>query len=531
MDVIREVSLYFNAGYPAIVLNSHEEVRMIKNLETAARDAGASLWVCSVTEGMIRVGAGGQGAKGDRLDKTEVVEILDDIMGRKGTTKEWFVLLDFDDWAKDNPLVQRKLRDLVHRLSSTTRRVVFMQPAWKVPLKLEREVTLVDVGLPTIEELGEALDRSTATYTEAIQEARDSGRSVEQYNLPDEFEKANIVEVMRGMTVLEAENALSKSFQQVRSFDLDLVGRERLQIIKKSGIVELWPSPGDLSLVGGHDVLKHWLRIRRRAFTQEARDAGVKVPRGAMFLGPPGTGKSLASKCIAKAWGCPLLRLDFGAVFEGTVGASEQNIRSVISLCEILGFHVLWIDEIDKGMSSPTGKVLSGGEVTKHVIGSFISWLQEKTVPCFVVATCNDVHSVPPELLRAGRFDKLFFVDLPTLRERMEITAILLGRIGLDPKRFDREAFAALTEGYTGAELERVIDEAANVAFDEERPLTTDVLIENVGSITPISRTMAQEIEGLRTWAKGRAVWSSSPDKDSWAGSSAMGQNNRSVAV
>lgn len=512
MSQIENVVEYFRAGYGAVSISTDEEVRFVREIERLARENEADLWVCSITEGMIRVAGTGENGHGavQKIDKRDVIDIYDEIMSRKTQSKEWFVLLDLDDYAGE-PVVQRKMRDMLHKLPSTTRRVIFLQPAWKLPRKLEREVTIMNIGLPGPEELRGVLDRTIGTYRDAIAEKRKRRQPVDPFEFPEGDEQlSNLVEAARGMTMFEAENAYSLSAQKKRAFDVQLVADEKLAVIRKSGLLELYPTLDGMERVGGHDVLKKWLKRRRRAFDQGARDYKLKMPKGAIMIGPPGTGKSLVSKCVAASWGMVLLRLDMGAVFEGTVGASESNMRRVIEIVDSLGRCVLWMDEIDKGLASPTGKVLSGGEVTKHVIGTLITWLQEKTTPVFVIATCNDIQSLPPELLRAGRFDKIWFADLPTVGERDEIGRILVGKVGRDAAAFDTRRIAERSPGFTGSEIERCIDEAMNIAFDEDREVVTDDIVRAVNEFVPLSRTAAQEIERLREWAKGKATWTSS---------------------
>lgn len=520
----RDVVRYFKAGYSAIVLNTVEEVRTLKSLQRLAADEGAAFWVCSVTEGMLRMASSnGDQAAAERLEVSDCVEMMDAIMGRKGGTKEWFALLDLDDWAQNDPLLQRKIRDLVHRLGSTARRVIFIQPNWTIPLKLEREVTILDLGLPDTEELRATLDRSVGTYREAIEDKVARGEEVEPYDLPDTDDaREGLIEAARGMTVLEAENAYSLSFQNHRRFDIESVSAEKMQILKKSGLIEIVPAPNDLSRVGGHDVLKDWLMLRRRAFDAEARDYGLQQPKGALVVGHPGTGKSLVAKCVASAWGFILVRVDLGGIYGGVVGESEANMKRVLAILDSLGRVVVWLDELDKGLAQPKGAIAGGGEVTKHVLGIFITWLQEKQTPTFCIATANDVDQLPAELLRAGRFDKVWFSGMPTVDERVQIAGILLGQVKRNPAKFDLDRLAYESEGFVGSEIEQCIYEGMNVAYADRREVTTTDVADAMMGFTPLSRTASTVFEERERWAKNKATPTSSATR--LAGHSGAGE-------
>ena len=258
--------------------------------------------------------------------------------------------------------------------------------------------------------------------------------------------------------------------------------------------------------VGGLANLKDWLTKRGRGFDKGAKDFGLTYPRGILLLGIPGTGKSLTAKAVGNLWHFPLLRLDMGKIFGGIVGESERNIREALNIAEAIAPSILWIDEIEKGMSGISSSGSSDGGTTARVLGTFLTWLQEKTKPVFVVATANDISQLPPELLRKGRVDEIFFVDLPTEKEREEIIKIHLNKKNRKAKDFDTKKLAIASKGFSGAELEEVVKEALFQAYDKEREVTNEDVLEAIDKTFPLSRTMHETIDKMRKWAKSRAV-------------------------
>jgi SpoVK/Ycf46/Vps4 family AAA+-type ATPase len=283
------------------------------------------------------------------------------------------------------------------------------------------------------------------------------------------------------------------------------VAREKAQAVKKNGLLELIETKENLDSIGGLDVLKEWLLKRRNAFGQKAIQYGLPTPKGLLIIGIPGTGKSLTAKATSQVFGVPLLKLDAGRIFAGLVGQSESNLRAVIQTAEAIAPCCLWIDEIEKGFSGTKSSNAADGGTSSRVFGSFISWMQEKKVPVFVVATANDVSQLPPEMLRKGRFDELFFVDLPNQQEREAIWEIQIGNYGRDPRDFDLVQLSRATEGLTGSEIEQVFVEALYMAFDSEKEPTDLDIAGVLTEFVPLSKLMQEQIAGLRNWAKGRA--------------------------
>ncbi|MFM7099726.1 MAG: AAA family ATPase, partial [Verrucomicrobiota bacterium] len=287
--------------------------------------------------------------------------------------------------------------------------------------------------------------------------------------------------------------------------DVNAVFAEKRQRIRQSGLLEYCDHGENFGGVGGLDALKGWLSKRALAFTPEARDFGLPAPRGVLLLGVQGCGKSLCAKAVSGLWQLPLLRFDIGRLFSGLVGSSEENMRRAIAVAESVAPAVLWVDEIDKAFAGSQGSGFSDGGTTARVLGTFLTWLAEKSSPVFVVATANDIQHLPAELLRKGRLDEIFFVDLPALAERADILRVHLDRRGRSPAAFDLGALAAAAEEFSGAELEEAIHSALYDAFAGGQELTQDLLMEAIRSTVPLSRTLDHQIRRLREWAMGRA--------------------------
>ena len=400
----------------------------------------------------------------------------------------------------------RKLRDLVPVLkgSQPPRSVVFVSPTLSLPLELQKDVTVVEFVLPTPEEIRSVLDG-------IIQANQGSGRIT--IDLPP-TDAERLVKAAVGLTLHEAENAFARAMVadgRLDASDVETVLEEKRQTIRKSEILEFVSSDLDLGDVGGLDNLKRWLEKRNAAWMDDARAYGLPAPKGVLVTGVPGCGKSLLAKSIGSAWQLPLLRLDVGRVFSGLLGSSEQNMRTAIATAEAIAPSILWIDEIEKGFGSAGD--LDGGTSTR-IFGSFLTWMQEKTKPVFVIATANNIDALPPELLRKGRFDEIFFVDLPTRGERMTIFDVhlrkrlknprVLGTFRIDPAACAR--LAGLTEGFVGAEIEQVVVAGLFEAFSERRAVRMEDFERAIADTVPLSVTQAEQIRAIRAWASVRAV-------------------------
>jgi len=380
---------------------------------------------------------------------------------------------------------------------SKTKTLVLSQPFRVLPKELEKEVHIMELPYPSSEDLEVIFKQVCETYNIPVP------------NEPDH----ELIAAALGLTIMEAKKAFSLAYIEggkLTSAEVPLIIREKENVIKKSGYLEYFHPKEEMQDVGGLDTLKEWLERRGRAFDKGASDFGLIYPRGILLLGIPGTGKSLTAKAIGNLWHFPLLRLDMGKIFGGVVGESEKNIRGALNIAEAIAPSILWIDEIEKAMSGAASSGRSDGGTTSRVLGTFLTWMQEKEKPVFVVATANDISQLPPELLRKGRVDEIFFVDLPTQKEREEIIKIHLKKKKRDPEDYDIPKLAEESKGFSGAELEEVVKEALFQAYDLEHELKDEDMFAAIKRTFPLARTMHEQIDDMRKWAKSRTVPASS---------------------
>jgi ATP-dependent 26S proteasome regulatory subunit len=484
--VDQELETLIRARYPLIYVVSWEEKRVEEALRVISSNRGKRMFVWTVTQGLVNSPTARDKQTRPPMAALDYIE--------SSTEPAIFVLKDFHAFITDTEIT-RRLRDLTYALKTSYKTLIILAPTLKLPAELEKEITVVDYALPTVEDLDRLLEN-------IIQSVK-ANTQIDVKLTPDERE--HILEAALGLTANEAENVFARSLVEKRKFDVSVILTEKEQIIRKSGMLEYYRLQEGIGDVGGLDVLKDWMRKRNGAFSQKARDFGLPAPKGILLLGVQGCGKSLSCKAVASAWRLPLLRLDVGKIFGGIVGQSEENMRRAIRMSESIAPTVLWLDELEKGFAGTQSSGISDGGTTARVFASFITWLQEKTAPVFVVATANRIEDLPPELLRKGRFDEIFFVDLPGENERREIFEIHLRKRKRDVAKFDLNGLASASVGYSGAEIEQVIVGAMYDAFDAERDITTEDLLVNIRSSVPLSRTMKEQIDDLRIWAGTRA--------------------------
>lgn len=504
----RELDISIRARYPIIYIVSWEEPRVERTLRRIAKRQGKKLITWTITEGFRGDGAAERPTRQTRSRNQQALE-LDQALDALDYVLNWFeqdeqgraagalfVLKDFDPFISA-PSVERKLRDLAFRLPSTHKTLILLSPVMKIPPHLEKDITVIDYELPKFDDMKQILERMLRTV--------ENNPNI-RVNL-DEPGRELFVKAALGLTEAEAENVFAKALvidSKLERMDAQIVLSEKQQIVRKSGMLEYYQTDARFADIGGLAVLKDWMRKRKRAFTEKAREFGLPEPRGALLIGVQGCGKSLAAKAVSALWELPLLRFDVGAVFGKYVGESEANMRKAIKVAESVAPAVLWIDELEKGFAG----MASGGEdsgTSARVLSSFLTWLNEKTAPVFVIATANDVHRLPPELLRKGRLDETFFLDLPTKEEREEIFEIHLRKRNRDPNNFDIPRLAEASEGFSGSEIEQAIIGALYDAFDADRDITTEDILHVMRNTRPISVTMRERIEELREWARERA--------------------------
>ncbi len=313
---------------------------------------------------------------------------------------------------------------------------------------------------------------------------------------------------LRGLSRRQIEQTIGAAVCDDRRFSVeDLAGilARKRQLVESDGLLEFVQAPTDMGQIGGLERLKLWLKQREQALSDDAAKFGLQPPRGVLMLGVQGAGKSLCAKAIATAWKRPLLRLDPGVLYDRYIGESERRLRDALTQAELMAPVVLWVDEIEKAFASAASRSIDGG-LSQRMFGTLLTWMQEHAPPVFLAATANDVEALPPELLRKGRFDEIFFVDLPGPEARAAIFRIHIQRRGRDPAKFDLPALAAASEGFSGAEIEQSVVSALHEAFSAKSDLTTAAIIKAAGASPPLSATMAEKVQDLRDWAKGRCV-------------------------
>lgn len=486
-----------NAYYPVLYLTSFEYDRtkqkidgIINSLRSEKKEVRLFNWNC--VEGLNLITVDGQHQYfGEEYDDAEMV--LKYIYNDKEMSKDIFVLEDFSNYIEEEK-VKFYVRSIAERAKHTNTHAIILSAVYKLPVELEKYVTVLNIPLP---------DRLDMERT-LVQVERQC-----KINLTVEM-RNRMIDAALGMTSMEADLAfcLAAVKDDLGENAPYTVSSEKEQIIRKSGILDYFPKNENLKDVGGMEVLKDWLFKRQKAYEKKARDFGLQEPKGLLLLGVPGCGKSLTAKTIASFWNMPLLRLDIGKVFQGLVGSSEDNIRKAIATAEAVAPCVLWIDEIEKGLSGVQSSGATDGGVTSRIFSTILTWMQEKTSPVFVVATANNINLLPPELLRKGRFDEIFFVDLPNEEERKKIFEIHLAKKNQNSQSFPMEMLSKKTEGFNGAEIEECIKEAMFAAYVEtpENPILKAIhIVDAINKTVPLSTTMKEQISALRQWASTRA--------------------------
>lgn len=486
----KELTLLINSEYPIIYLETWEEARAEEILRCVAHDLNISLYEWAVTTGM---GLAGGAPIYNTSEPGQALVTIHNI-----SADALFLLKDFHKYL-DQDTVVRKLRDLTGEFARARRAIVITSPVVKIPIELEKDVVRYTLGLPSNLELG---DLVAHTLRDLIAKHRIVNRLA-----PDQAPE--VVRSLGGLTLEEARRIFSQAVLEDGRCDMgtiDHIREAKSQFIKDQGVLEFLKVESGLEGVAGLANLKAWLAKRRGALTAEGERFGLEPPRGILIMGMPGCGKSLCAKAVAREWSMQLLRFDTSSLFEKYIGESEKNLRKSLQVAEAVAPAVLWIDEIEKMFPRASLTSDADGGLSMRIFGSFLNWLQEKKTPVFVAATSNDISSLPPEFLRKGRFDEIFFVDLPDAAERQCIFGIHLQRRKQDSRQFNLAKLAAASEGFTGAEIEQAVTSALYSAFAQKTPLSTETVLNELKSTYPLSVTMKEKLEALRAWALERAV-------------------------
>ncbi|WP_172253946.1 AAA family ATPase [Saccharibacillus deserti] len=510
------VANLMKARFPYLYIQTWEEDRVLSVLRSVAQDAERiktprEVLTWTVTTGLLD---GKRGTLGETKTPLKALEYIE----RYG--KPCIVVLqDFHIYmgASGRPAdvqVIRKLRDMLLPIKQNANpiNVIFVSPFLTLPEDLQKDITIVDFNLP-------AFDEIKASLEELIYFNEKSGKI--KIDLNDNGKK-HLATAALGLTLSEAENAFARAMVERGRLTIEeseIILEEKEQIIKKTEILEFIRSDLKIQDVGGLDNLKRWLIKRNKSWLDAAQQYGLPSPKGVLITGVPGCGKSLISKSISSMWQLPLLRLDMGKIFSGLVGSSEENMRKAIKTAEAISPSILWIDEIEKGFSGISGGGDSG--TAARVFGQFLTWMQEKTSPVFVVATANRIHSLPPELMRKGRFDEIFFVDLPTAKERKDILRLHINKrlTSIEAKgsfvltEEILESLSGKCEGFVGAEIEQLVIDALFEAYAQSRSIRTEDFEKAIINTVPLSVTQAEQIREVREWANVRAV-AATPQED-----------------
>jgi ATP-dependent 26S proteasome regulatory subunit len=497
MTPAREIEILIRARYPILYIVSAEELRVQELLLEVAQRRQKKVYEWSVSTGLVPGGSSIQVQKNRSSPSKDPLLALDQVIDQ--IEPALFLFKDLHPFLnKSNYAVIRKLKEIAQHLKNSQKTIVLISPVVELPVELEKEITLVNFPLPSREDLSQMLDHII-----------DEVREVAPVRIElDRGSRERLLQAALGLTLSEAENVFAKVLvteQRLGSEHVQAVFSEKQQIVRKSGLLEYYPATESMEQVGGLGVLKDWLQKRVVAFTEEARGFGLPAPKGILLLGVQGCGKSLCAKAVASLWQLPLLRFDIGRMFGSFVGSSEENTRRAIAVAESVAPAILWVDEIDKAFSGAQASGLSDAGTSARVFGTFLTWLSEKTAPVFVVTTANDISHLPPELMRKGRLDEMFFVDLPSAKEREQIFAIHLAKRGRKPAEFHLPALAEASERFSGAEIEQAVISALYDAFAERGELSTKHLLLALRQTVPLATTMDEQIDRLRRWAEGRA--------------------------
>lgn len=509
----------FKARFSFIYIPTWEEIRIVELITKIANNTSQikskrDVFIWSSTEGMKKNLEKGQERVGNIDNPNEALKFIDDYNKPAILIlKDVHTLFGIQGRNADYNFI-RKIRDVAGSLKDAecSKNVVIIAPSLVLPIELQKDITVVDFDLPTLEEIKGLLDVM-------IERNEGSGITIDL----TETDKEQLCKAAQGLTLQEVENAFARAMVtkgQLTVKELDIILEEKCQVIKKTGILEFVNTNLNINDIGGLENLKKWLTKRNNSWLGKAqKDYNLPAPKGVLITGVAGCGKSMTAKAMSAMWQLPLLRLDVGKIFSGLVGSSEENMRKAIQTAEAVAPSILWIDEIEKGFGGSSGGEMDGGTTTR-VFGTFLTWMNEKTKPVFVIATANNISRLPAEMLRKGRFDEIFFVDLPTVNERKIIFKLHLEKRLKGSKSKDFEItddllnkLANATEGFGGSEIEQVVISALFEAFAEDRTLNESDLFKTINNTVPLSTTQSEQILAIREWANERAVSATAHDE------------------
>ncbi len=544
------LKVLINSSTPIVVMETVEELRAVALVRQACSDLNMATFEWTIADGLVRSGSKASAASalpnfaksvtippGNSEDsrlaravlssfnnatssnptssndaaapKTAIYNTTDPVQALANmesmTVEAVFILKDFHRHM-ENPVVVRRLRDVGQKFSANRRTLVLTAPTIEMPPELASLIEFLDLPLPDQPRLREIIRE---TYT------RLAGAHTLKLQLDSDGVDAMAAN-LRGLTEEEADRAISQTVIARLSLSPECVTdvlEAKKAALKRSEMLEFVDATDNMASVGGLENLKGWLAQRRGSWDTHAREFGLDPPKGVIILGVQGCGKSLCARAVAGEWKLPLVKFDTAAIYDKYIGETEKRIQKVFKVAEGLAPCVLWIDELEKVFagSGPDSASADAG-VSSRLLASFLSWMQDRKAPVFVAATCNNVSALPPELIRKGRFDELFFVDLPSEEERKQIFAIQLKKRKRNPQDYDLDRITKAAQGFSGAEIESAVQGALYAAFSQKHELSNDDMLTALSSTVPLSVTRAEEIGTLRDWAKDRAVWASAPE-------------------
>src|SRR5579863_8269648 len=531
-DALQRLKILIDSSTPIIAMETVEEMRAVRMVRAACAAINLATFEWSIASGLMRSGSTvGEVVTGgyDFSDHALPGQPLQSHAGMESIEQNAHALYNSRDPAQmlsnlegisidaafilkdlhrhmDDPVVVRRLRDVGQRFSTNRKTIVLTAPKLEIPPELRSLVEVFDLPLPDRQRLRQIIDETLVriSRTHTLQ------RKLDAAGLD------TMAENLRGLTEEEAERAISQALVTRYALCPEIVTdvlEMKKSLLKRSEMLDFVEASDDMASVGGLENLKQWLAQRRGSWDDAARDFGLEPPKGAIILGVKGCGKSLCARAVAGEWTLPLVKFDTSAIYDKYIGETEKRIRKVFQVAEGLAPRVLWIDELEKVFAgSGADSASADAGVSARLLGSFLSWMQDRKAPVFVVATCNNVSALPPELIRKGRFDELFFVDLPNQAERKQIFSIQLAKRKRNPAEFDLDQVGAAAKGYSGAEIDAAVQTALYAAYSEKKPLNTQSLLHALAHTVPLSTTRAEEIDELREWAKTRAVPASAGD-------------------
>lgn len=489
MNEVHDLEVILKAGAPIIVIETHEERRMVDVFRRIAISLASPLYSWTITEGMARADID---SAADTLSKDPETAVR---MLKDSKTAGVYLFLDFHPYIT-NPVILRTVREIAQDFSKVPRTIVFVSHKLEVPREIERYSRHFELPLPDRESMRKMVS------SEARQWAADNpGQRVKA----DQKSLDAMVNNVMGLNLDDARRLVRNAIYDdgVLSYsDMPEVMEAKYKLLNTDNVLAYEYDTARFSEVGGLTKLRQWLGIREAAFRSDSPPDGLSRPKGILLLGVQGCGKSLAARAVAGTWHVPLLGLDIGALFNKYIGETEKNIRQALKMASIMSPCVLWIDEIEKGLNQ-------GGDETgtsQRILGTLLTWMADQNDGVFIVATANDVSRLPPELLRKGRLDEIFFVDLPDADTRKIIFSVHLKKRNLDREDFDLDKLSQGSKGFSGSEIEQAVVSAFYMAHAEKRQPDTAMVLEALRSTRPLSVVMAEDIQALRTWARGRTV-------------------------